>query len=229
MKRTTWNMLIDALAFVAFVLLASTGFLLTYQLPPGSGGRDLLAAGQHAAGKDVNLLWGMTRHEWGEVHYWLAIAILAIMAVHLLLHWKWIVCTLQRKTDRRYSGRRVVVGIFSLVAVVALAAAPYLTTTSQMTAEEFRSSRIETTEDVSTESVPATNGEDTHSLRGNMTLQKISEASDVPIEVLIRELNLPEYTEPNEQAGRLLRRHGLTMQELREVVKQYEQLPEEDH
>ncbi len=38
MKRTALNALIDTLAFVALVFIASTGFLMRYQLPPGSGG-----------------------------------------------------------------------------------------------------------------------------------------------------------------------------------------------
>jgi len=38
MKRTHLNALIDGLAFVAFLFVLSTGLLLEYQLPVGSGG-----------------------------------------------------------------------------------------------------------------------------------------------------------------------------------------------
>ena len=46
MKRTHVNGLIDALAFVAFLFLLSTGMVLLYQLPPGSGGRQGFGTGQ---------------------------------------------------------------------------------------------------------------------------------------------------------------------------------------
>lgn len=38
MSRRTWNTLVDATACFGLVSLASTGLMLRYQLPPGSGG-----------------------------------------------------------------------------------------------------------------------------------------------------------------------------------------------
>ena len=49
MKRANLNFLIDTVAFVAFVLLISTGLLVHYVLPAGSG--------------HFSILWGMDRHE----------------------------------------------------------------------------------------------------------------------------------------------------------------------
>jgi len=34
----------------------------------------------------------MTRHEWGAVHFYLAILFVALMVVHIILHWTWIKC-----------------------------------------------------------------------------------------------------------------------------------------
>ena len=38
MSRTTLNAVIDAAAYVGLVALATTGLMLRYQMPPGSGG-----------------------------------------------------------------------------------------------------------------------------------------------------------------------------------------------
>lgn len=109
MRRPTWNLLVDATAFVAFVFLVSTGVLLRFVLPPRSG---------HA-------VWGLDRHDWGAVHFTIAAAFLAILAVHLLLHARWIV-SLVRGRPRQGSGLRVALGLVGLLAVLALAAAPLL-------------------------------------------------------------------------------------------------------
>ena len=60
-----------------FCGMTGTGLLLTYRLPPGSrGGRGLSALG-----------W--TRHEWGDLHFWISIAFLVLLLIHLVLHWRW--------------------------------------------------------------------------------------------------------------------------------------------
>jgi len=67
MRRPTLNLLVDTTAFVGFVLLVSTGVLVRYVLPPGSGGRALV--------------WGLDRHAWGAVHLWVAAVFLAVLAI----------------------------------------------------------------------------------------------------------------------------------------------------
>jgi hypothetical protein len=73
----------DVGLFVLFVTLATTGSILHWILPPGSGGRP----GGHDARK---VLLGLSRYEWGEVHFWVAAAMLALIVLHLTLHWGWI-------------------------------------------------------------------------------------------------------------------------------------------
>lgn len=75
--RTRVPKVFNALIWVNFCGLAGTGLLLAWRLPPGSrGGRGLSALG-----------WG--RHDWGDLHTWLAYAFLALILVHLALHWRW--------------------------------------------------------------------------------------------------------------------------------------------
>ena len=52
-------------------------------LPPGSGGRP----GGHPARKE---LLDLSRHDWGQIHFWIAAAMVALIVVHLALHWGWI-------------------------------------------------------------------------------------------------------------------------------------------
>ncbi|MEX0844285.1 MAG: DUF4405 domain-containing protein, partial [Balneolaceae bacterium] len=46
-----------------------------YILPPGSGSANI---------------WGLTRHEWGDIHFWIAVIFAVTITVHLILHLPWI-------------------------------------------------------------------------------------------------------------------------------------------
>lgn len=74
---------IDVALLIAFMTLATTGIIMRWVLPPGSGGR----AGGHAAGKE---LLDLSRHDWGDVHFWVAIFMVTLVLLHLCLHWGWI-------------------------------------------------------------------------------------------------------------------------------------------
>jgi len=142
MKRVHLNALIDAAALVGFMCLASTGLILRFQLPPGSGELVGRGQGRGAAHRLIELLWGLTRHEWGDVHYWFALGLLVVLSVHLFLHWKWIVCVV-RGTRSEASGWRFVIGLFAFVAVTLAVALPFVSNTSTTTREQLQRQRIE--------------------------------------------------------------------------------------
>jgi Domain of unknown function (DUF4405) len=142
MRRVQVNAIIDAIALVVFMALASTGLVLRWQLPPGSGEAFGRGMGRRAGERSVDLLWGLTRHEWGDYHYWIAVGLLAVLSVHLFLHWNWIVCVVRGKqTDA--SGWRLAIGLFSFAAITAVTALPLLTGTNTMTRNELQRQRSE--------------------------------------------------------------------------------------
>jgi hypothetical protein len=72
MSRTGFNALVDAVAYAGFTVLATTGIMLRYQMPPGSGGLHGMGNGVGGDSRPVTIVWGLSRHEWGSVHYWIA-------------------------------------------------------------------------------------------------------------------------------------------------------------
>jgi hypothetical protein len=78
-KRTA-NLWLDVLAFGTVLLLAISGAVLHWVLPPGRGRGSALAE---------NLL-GWSRHDWRDLHFWGAVVFLFLFAAHLVLHWSWI-------------------------------------------------------------------------------------------------------------------------------------------
>lgn len=208
MKRPRLNLLVDVLAFAAFLLLTSTGVLLRLQLPPGSGGHVGQGSGLGAGQRTVLTLWGWSRHDWGTIHYWVACALLAVLAIHLLLHWKWVVCVVRGKpTDR--SGLRLGFGALGLGALILLAFAPAVTPVTQQTRAELLQQRGAAPAETPLEQI-----------RGSMTLGEISQLADVPVEALIKRLGLPENTPTTERIGRLLRSRGRHMDDVRKALSE---------
>ncbi len=193
MRKATLNFIVDAIAFVAFVFLAATGVLVRYVLPPGSG---------HFA-----TLWSMDRHDWGELHFWIAVALLAALALHLLLHWRWIVNMIKGKPREKGGGVRLGLAAIALFALAGLAAAPFFVTVEQTdTAAPHKQRRHEAANDQA------------HEISGSMTLEQVEQVTGVPADVIIQALGLPPDTPRDQRLGRLRRTHGFEMQDIRNII-----------
>jgi hypothetical protein len=97
MKRVTVNFIVDLCGFLSLIALAITGSIMRWVLPPGSGGGGGGGGGGHGfrGGRgpvEVKLLAGLSRHEWGSIHFWIAVAFIVLMVIHIILHWTWIKC-----------------------------------------------------------------------------------------------------------------------------------------
>lgn len=224
MSRTALNAIVDAVAYAGIVVLATTGLMLRWQMPPGSGELHGMGfgSGAGAGSRPITVVWGLSRHEWGSIHYWIALGLMGVLAVHLVLHWKWIVCVLRGKPHSDVSGGRFALGVAGLVLVTLLAAAPLLTPAQTAPRSELLKSpsgHQQTDVGGTDEGVESS---DSETLRGFMTLEEVASQSGVPISEILRRLALPPDTAPSEQVGRLLRAHGLDMSKLREAVGQNE-------
>jgi hypothetical protein len=193
-RRPTLNFIVDYVGFTAFVLLMASGVLMRYVLPPGSG--------------RWSTVWGLDRHEWGSIHFWFAVGFLSILTLHLYLHWRWIL-TVLRGRPREGSGARIALGTAGLVALLALAVAPFLSpverTGGAARAPASHSSGVERSE----------------SIRGSMTLAEIQEATGVPADHIIEELGLPAGIQTDERLGRLKRTYGFAIDDVRRIVAAY--------
>ncbi len=73
--------LFSLVGFLALTGLAETisGFVLWLALPSHAGRRGLESS-----------YWGLTRQTWIGIHDWVAIALVVVVIIHLILHWKWV-------------------------------------------------------------------------------------------------------------------------------------------
>jgi len=88
-RRVTINFLIDVVNFAVLIFLALTGFILKTILPPGTGGIGREITGGRGR-EEVKELLSLARHDWGDIHFYLAAAFLVLMVVHIVMHWGWI-------------------------------------------------------------------------------------------------------------------------------------------
>ncbi|MBC8283203.1 MAG: DUF4405 domain-containing protein [Nitrospinae bacterium] len=196
MRRNSLNLIIDVFAFIGFVLLAGTGLIMWIILPPGSGGGH---EGQRQ--KAIHLLWQLDRHEWGEVHFWIACGLMAVLAVHIFLHWKWIVNAFKGKPGEE-SGYRAAFGLIGLLFLLGILIAPFLSSVEQIPSgsiEKYTQQLI----------------------NGSMTLEEIEKKTTVPVSVLKKKLGLPENIGNNQKLGRLRRDYGFEMSQVREIIKKH--------
>ena len=116
MNYFTLIKVLDFLSFVALTLMLSTGIFLKSTLPPRSGG---------------NEVWGLSRHEWGDLHFYLSVFFLLLMSAHLATHVKFIKNAIMGKVSaEKYY--RIVIGIFGVIALIVLAFAPVVSSVTEV-------------------------------------------------------------------------------------------------
>ena len=111
MKKFNFIAIIDFVAFVAFLFLTTTGVLLRYLLPERSG--------------HWKTILGLNKHEWGTLHFWIAVVLLIVLALHLLQHKKFIRNVFRGRNKERMNVR-IALGMIGLIAIILLAMLPLI-------------------------------------------------------------------------------------------------------
>src|SRR4030043_1639399 len=120
MDKTKLSFVIDALMFLCLMGLAGLGFLMKYVLLPG---REAWAK----YGRNVELTWlGWDRHDWGQIHLYLAFILLGVLVIHLILHWQMILGLYARLLPHPRTRTRVALAF--LILTVLLLYFPFLIT-----------------------------------------------------------------------------------------------------
>jgi len=226
------NFTVSAIAFVLFVVLAATGLLMRFVLPKGSG--ESLA------------IWGLGRHGWGGLHFWIAAAMLATIALHLILNWRWIVAVVRGHPRERGIGPRVGAGLAALVVLLCVVAAPFLSPVRETGSPPERGMERAGAEARpvpplapagaaavtgaavgaprplgGTETTACAPAGETTSVHGTMSLEAAALATGVPAEHFIRELRLPADVPRARPLRELTGAHGFTMDDVRRIVADY--------
>jgi len=110
MNKANLIKLIDLLSFIGLSALISTGALIKFSLPPKSG---------------AATIWGLTRHEWGDIHFYISVCFLIIITTHLFLHLKFIKAAIIGKASREI-GYRIAVGFIGFIVLILFLFSPFI-------------------------------------------------------------------------------------------------------
>jgi hypothetical protein len=97
------NLVLDVLIVLAFVVVLITGLAMSLGVVDGGGSgqrhgqnRTLETSADSQAASVV----GVSHHDMVVVHEWASYALTALIGLHLIFHWKWIVCQVQQLLGR---------------------------------------------------------------------------------------------------------------------------------
>ncbi len=79
MKRAKLNIIVDIFSLIFFIASVFTGLVPYLFLPRGG----------YYGGRVAETFWGLTRTQWGNIHFLVSLIFVILMVIHLLLHWEW--------------------------------------------------------------------------------------------------------------------------------------------
>lgn len=79
MSKHGFKYLVDSLLFIDICAIALIGLIMAFIVPGGQG-----------VSGEKYFLW-LRRHDWGDIHLFLSLILLGLLALHLFLNWTWIV------------------------------------------------------------------------------------------------------------------------------------------
>ncbi len=234
------NFIIDAIMLMLMGLLAGIGLLIKYVLV--SGEERWIKYGRNV---DIRFL-RLDRHEWGEIHLYVAITLIAFLVLHIVLHWNTIVCLYKRIIGNRRA--RIFCGLIFMVVTLLLVLFPYfirVETTTLATGRE----RFETIEEAETKGqandlsiqseikkdeklVPKAEVTDKKDglkhhvdsnieIKGFQTLNEVGREYDIPCDYIKEKLNIPLSKSNSAKLGHLRKQYGFKMSELEIIVSNY--------
>lgn len=230
------NLIIDFAMLILLMAIAGLGFLIKYILVPGYK-RNLLYEG------DVELYFmGMDRHEWGSIHLWLSFIFLALMILHIILHWRMITCIFRQMFQNRVA--RSAIAVFTGLTALFLAVYPFSVKPVVSAAELKHTGNKHSLNEVKADSVlvaykdqserdndkvieintPEVSSGTSHKhmgeeldINGYMTLEETAVKFSIPVSEITGHLNIPQNMAA-EKIGRLRKMYNFEMKELKDII-----------
>lgn len=237
--KSKLNFIIDAIMFVLMGALAGIGLLIKYILLPGS-------ERWIKYGRNVDLsFFGLDRHQWGHIHLIVAYVLVGFLALHIILHWKMILC-LYRKIIANKVFRWVCGLVFALITLIFVFAPFFINVdVDEMETGHERYQAIEnskTFNDTIKSNLVVEGKKESHDdyqhnyhrlhhqvdssieIKGYMTLLEINEKYEVPCEFLKEKLSIPENEPNSSKLGQLRKTYGFKMSEIELIIYNYKNL-----
>lgn len=193
------NLFLDILASISMLSLILTGIIIRFALPPGSG--------RH------RLLWDMSRHQWGDVHFWLAVGFGIIVVLHVASHWSCVINMFSPRRNGECDRVRSRMGKYVAGLITLLILALLLVVFWRVSVRHVRDFR-----GIPSHAEYNIGSQKTGMINGSMTLAEVSESTGLSIQEIKQRLGLPDSVSERDRLGQLSRRYGFTMSEVRKQL-----------
>lgn len=118
MAKARTNFIIDGIMFLGMMALAGTGFVRKYILLSGSASKMVYGYKTHMT------LMGIDRDGWAQIHLYLGYFLLALLLLHIILHWKQIIAVYRRWIPD--AGKRLLVTVLFIFVSLLLLLFPFI-------------------------------------------------------------------------------------------------------
>lgn len=222
MKKSQLNFIIDVVMLVLMMLAAGIGLLMKYILLPGFA-RNL------KYGRDVELyFWNLDRHQWGSVHLIVSLVLVALVILHIVLHWQQIKCiyrSLVRTSKQRLWLTISLVGICLLFSLGPLLIKPTVHASQGHNVERLNEKdSVSERRGLNSHQIVEQQEDDHHSLSeeipiyGYMTITDVAQKYNVSASGLARHIGVP-VSESGRKLGQLRRQYGFQMSAVRAFIE----------
>jgi len=233
-NKSKINLIIDAILLIVLMSITGLGLMIKYVLLPGYMRNEI-------DGNGIELYFmGLTRHQWGTIHLYLGILFLFLLVLHIILHWG-MICSIFRQIIARKTAR-IIISIFIGIFSISLALSPFLVNPevaplprkymhNRIPARIINTESLQNTIQNNNESISSMpvnkeveeanihhNQYEEIDINGTKTLYEISRKYNISVEELARSINIPVIYS-NERLGRLKRRYGFSLDDLKLYVK----------
>ncbi len=239
--KSKFNLSIDIIMLLLLMPIAGIGFLIKYVLIPGMD-RNVLY------GNNVGLeFWSLTRHQWGTIHLILSLIFLALLLLHIVLHFKMITCVFRKMFPNRIL--RIVLTTFLTVSGLLMFSFALIVKPEIVFREPLHQNRLERNSNMNagfsekdglSKQVNATlvdinkdkksksdknhhhSANEAYEVYGSQTLQFVADKYHVPANKIASDLKIPKEL-TGEKLGRLKKRYSFTMDDVRNSISKNKQ------
>jgi hypothetical protein len=213
MKKSDWQYLVDTLLFLSVVGIALIGFLMGVVIPKGP-----------TTPESSKYFLGLHRHQWSNIHFYLSIAFVVFVTIHILFSWKWIKNKSRQIFKERWNTALISTAVASVLLVflfwaiypkVPGAYEDYGVRASVRSGQQAKSDEKTPRAE---ENILYEDGSVYVVITGQTTLKQAEKATGIPAKTLAAELGIPSNISRDDTFGRLRKQYGFSLLEVRDVI-----------
>jgi hypothetical protein len=173
-----------------------------------------------AAPESTKYFLGLHRHQWSNIHFYLSIAFVTFLIIHILLSWKWIKGKSQQIFKQKWNTALIFIATGSILIIfIFWALYPRVPGAYEDYGGRANQKRLsDVGEPLSDEKIMYEDGSVYVVISGQTTLKQAEKATGIPAKTIAAELGLPSNISKDDTFGRLKKTYGISLLEVRDVI-----------